>query len=97
MGIDNHGYSLRAQSVTALATTPATLIVPLNPKRSRVTIENSNTVNTVWLGPSTVTVGNGIRVLGGGEYAKQVLTTKAAIYGIGTPGAQEVTWLEEYE
>lgn len=97
MGLDIHGKTLRQSSVTVKSSTPPTLIASLNPKRTRVTIQNTNTSNAVWLGGSGVTVGTGVRVIGGGDEVKQTLVTKAAVYGIADPADQEVTYLEETE
>jgi len=97
MTLDLHGYTLREGSVNVSASTPATLIVPLNPKRAKVTIGNTNTTNAVWLGNSSVIVGQGVRVIGGGDEVRKVLVTKAAVYGVADPAAQDVTYLEETE
>lgn len=94
---DRDSYTMKNGSVSVGATTPATLIVPLDPRRQKVSISNPSSANPVWLGDSTVQVGAGVRVVNQtGEERKDFLT-KGAIYGVAENAAVTVYYLAENE
>ena len=101
MGLDIHGETLNQGRVNVLSSSPATLIVPLNPKRCRVLIQATDPDNYVFIGNSGISLGYGVSVVGpaAGLYAHQTieLFTKAAIYGMSEDHNQDVMWLEESE
>ena len=101
MGLDIHGKTLNQGRVNVLASSPATIIVPLNPKRSRVSFQVTDPDNYVFLGNSGVILGQGIGLVGAaaGTYERQIFTmhTKAAVYGMAEDHDQNVLWLEETE
>lgn len=101
MGLDIHGYTLNQGKVSVLASSPATLIVPLNPKRCKVQFQATDPDNYVFLGGSAVILGQGLSIVGpaSGAYERQTLElkTKAAVYGMAEDHHQEVLYLEESE
>lgn len=99
MGLDIHGKTLKQGHVLVKASSPATLIVPLNPKRSQVHFQATDLDNYVFLGNSLVALGTGVGICKGADYSQRIFTmkTKAAVYGMAEDHNQEVYWLEETE
>lgn len=84
--------SLAAAQVSVNST--ATLIAAARDPRGAVTIVNHGTTD-VFLGPSGVTAGTGVK-LKGIDGAAITLPTKAAIYGAAASGTQTVSYVETY-
>jgi len=76
-------------------TTAATQIVAARAGRSSVMVQNLGTTD-VWIGPAnTVTVGNGI-LLVGTKGATLTIPTQGALWGIVQTGTQAVAFSEGY-
>lgn len=77
----------------ASVTTSATQIVAANAARRGVMIQNVG-IDFVWIGPSGIATGSGIRVAPGQTVSIDKSPT-AAVFGIATSGTQSVAFLEE--
>jgi hypothetical protein len=76
----------------ALNASTATSIMALNANRRRAMVQNLGTVDTAWIGKSTVTAGNGIRLLPG---QSMPVEWTGAVFGIAGSGTPSVAYWEE--
>lgn len=99
MGLNIHGLTLRQGSVSVKASSPATLIVPLNPRRSKVHLQATDIDDFVYIGGSAVKLGEGVELCKGASTNQRLLTleTQSAVYGMAHTHEQDVLWLEESE
>jgi hypothetical protein len=87
------GATNLASSQVALSTTAATVAIARATRR-RVTVKNLDAAITVYLGPATVTSGNGME-LKAGESVE--LTWVGLLQGIAASGTPSVAVLDEYD
>jgi hypothetical protein len=78
-------------NVVQLSTTAAT-IVPYHPTRKSVIVKNLGSV-AVYVGPATVTAGNGFELRAGESVT---LETRALIQGLAASGTPSVCYVETY-
>lgn len=94
--VDDAGSTLAANVVSVTNAAGGVAIVPARTTPRAVIIQNHGD-KEIWLGPTaTLVVGTGYRLLGGDGFTTPPIKTKAAIYGILTGAAQNVSFLEVY-
>lgn len=88
--VGDRGASLAGAAVAVGVA--AAVIVAANANRKRITISNDG-ANPIWIGPSTVTLANGMRLDPGDVYSSP--DTAAAFYGIAAAAGEVARYLEE--